>query len=177
MSLVVLRPSESVLFSSAISPSVGSVSRVMHTSSPHSKPERQCCSPAGGRISALTLYNVWQHYKEIHDTHYVFIFMKLIVEPSWDGFNIWAATLQLHFSSTSGKGKGIKVDLRWLCQAGTGSERVWKLRCLGWVERSQQRKRTGDTKAGFPSTSPPTGSTHCVYCTKASHIQKCSNVN
>lgn len=65
MSLVVLRPSVSVLLSSAISPSAGSVSRVIHTSNPQRKPERQCCSPAGGRISARTLYNVWQHHTEV----------------------------------------------------------------------------------------------------------------
>ncbi|TNN45297.1 hypothetical protein EYF80_044527 [Liparis tanakae] len=52
MSLVVLRPSASVLLSSAASPSAGSVSRVMQTSRPHRKPERQCCSPPGGRISS-----------------------------------------------------------------------------------------------------------------------------
>lgn len=65
MSLVVLRPSVSVLLSSAISPSAGSVSRVIHTSSPQRKPERQCCSPAGGRISARTLYSVWQYHTEV----------------------------------------------------------------------------------------------------------------
>lgn len=64
MSLVVLRPSVSVLLSSAISPSAGSVSRVIHTSNPQRKPERQCCSPAGGRISARTLYNVWQYHTQ-----------------------------------------------------------------------------------------------------------------
>lgn len=60
MSLVVLSPSVSVLLSSVTSPSESSVSRVKHTSSLQTKPQRQCCSPAGGKISALTLYNVCQ---------------------------------------------------------------------------------------------------------------------
>lgn len=60
ISLVVLRPSRSVLLSSAISPSAGSDSLFMNTSSLQSNPQRQCCSPAGGRISARTLYNVWR---------------------------------------------------------------------------------------------------------------------
>lgn len=65
-----------------------------------------------------------------------------------------------------------KCDLQWLSRAGTGSERVWRQRRLGWEERSWQRKHTGDRKAGHPSTSPPTSRTHCAYCTTATHRQK-----
>lgn len=59
-------------------------------------------------------------------------------------------------------------NLQWLFRAGTGSGRVWR-RSLGWVERSQQRRHTGDRRAGCPSTSPPTGRTHCACCTEAAH--------
>lgn len=153
---MVLRPSVSVLLSSASSPSAGSVSRVIHTCSPQRKPERQCCSPAGGKISARTLYNVWQDQTEV-------IFGGHVSHCGQS-----ATRLRLRFWNSS-----LREDSRWLSRAGTGSGRVWRQgRRLGWAERSRLRKRTAGRRAGRPSTSPPTSRTRCAYCTAATHTDK-----
>lgn len=85
--------------------------------------------------------------------------------------HVWRTASKLLLTSWGGKRKDVKaeVDSQWLSRAGTGSGRAWKRTRLGWAERSQQRKHTGDRRAGCPSTSPPTGRKHCAYCTGATH--------
>lgn len=161
MSLVVLRPSVSV--SSASSPSAGSDSRVTHTSRPQSRPERQCCSPAGGRISALTLYKVWQHQDVVTRLWPCLCSGRLNETRHAFGLPVYVQE-RLHACE-----REQREDLRWLCRDGTGSERVWRQRSPGWAARRWQRRRTGGRGAGRPSTSPPTSRTHCAYCTKATH--------
>lgn len=63
ISLVEKYSSDSVSASS-LSTSKRSESRVMDTSKEQSEPVLQCSVPEGGRISALTLYNVWARKRQ-----------------------------------------------------------------------------------------------------------------
>lgn len=116
ISLVVLRPSRSVLFSSAISPSAGSDSRVMNTSSLQSNPQRQCCSPAGGRISARTLYSVCQHHKE-----------TLQVQPSFgDNVKEHLNGPTVTLSSWNWCWKSLKTETSWLSGEKSVEKTHWR---------------------------------------------------